>query len=106
VRLSGGQKQRLGIARAILFNAPILILDEATASLDSESEQIIQKSIQNLIKNKTVIAIAHRLSTLNIMDRIIVMDQGQVVEDATHAELMNKKGMYYNLWQHQSDNFY
>lgn len=106
VRLSGGQKQRLGIARAILFNAPILILDEATASLDSESEQIIQKSIQNLIKDKTVIAIAHRLSTLNIMDRIIVMDKGQIIEDGTHKKLIKDKGTYYQLWQHQSDNFY
>jgi len=106
VRLSGGQKQRLGIARAILFNAPILILDEATASLDSESEQIIQQSIQNLIKDKTVIAIAHRLSTLNIMDRIIVMNKGQIIEDGSHEKLIKDKGMYYQLWKHQSDNFY
>ena len=106
IRLSGGQKQRLGIARAILFNAPILILDEATASLDSESEQIIQKSIENLIKHKTVIAIAHRLSTLNIMDRIIVMDKGQIIEDGSHKQLIKDKGTYYQLWQHQSDNFY
>lgn len=106
VRLSGGQRQRLGIARAILFNAPILILDEATASLDSESEQIIQKSIENLIKDKTVIAIAHRLSTLNIMDRIIVMDKGQIIEDGSHKQLIKDKGTYYQLWQHQSDNFY
>lgn len=106
VMLSGGQKQRLGIARAILFNAPVLILDEATASLDSKSETIIQKSVENLIKDKTVIAIAHRLSTLNIMDRIIVMQNGQIIEDGTHKQLLNNKGIYYQLWQHQSDNFY
>jgi len=106
VRLSGGQKQRLGIARAILFDAPILILDEATASLDSKSEEVIQSSIENLIKNKTVIAIAHRLSTLDIMDRILVMKNGEIVEDGSQKELLNKKGAYYELYTNQNDKFY
>ena len=106
VRLSGGQKQRLGIARAILFDAPILILDEATASLDSKSEEVIQKSIANLIKNKTVIAIAHRLSTLDIMDRILVMKNGRIIEDGSQKELLKQKGAYYELYTNQNDKFY
>ena len=106
VRLSGGQKQRLGIARAILFDAPILILDEATASLDSKSEEVIQNSIENLIQNKTVIAIAHRLSTLDIMDRILVMKKGKIVEDGSQKELLNKKGAYFELYTNQNDKFY
>jgi len=106
VKLSGGQKQRLGIARAILFDAPILILDEATASLDSKSEEVIQKSIANLIKNKTVIAIAHRLSTLDIMDRILVMKNGRIIEDGSQKELLKQKGAYYELYTNQNDKFY
>jgi len=106
VKLSGGQKQRIGIARAILFDAPILILDEATASLDSKSEEVIQKSIKNLIKNKTVIAIAHRLSTLDIMDRILVMKNGRIIEDGSQKDLLNEKGAYYDLYTNQNDKFY
>ncbi len=105
VKLSGGQRQRIGIARAILENAPILLLDEATASLDSKSEQHIQSALQELIQGKTVIAIAHRLSTLSIMDRIIVMKAGRIVEDGTHADLLKRKGEYYKLWQNQAGEF-
>lgn len=105
VKLSGGQRQRIALARVILENAPILILDEATSALDSETEVAIQKSLETLMDGKTVIAIAHRLSTLLQMDRIIVMDQGQIVEDGTHAELLAKGGIYADLWLHQSGGF-
>jgi len=105
VKLSGGQRQRVGIARAILFDTPIVILDEATASLDVESERFIQKSIANLIKNKTVLCIAHRLSTLNIMDEILVMDKGQIIEHGTHKDLIDRAGKYSNLWKYQNNNF-
>ena len=105
VKLSGGQRQRIGIARAILFDTPIVILDEATASLDVESERYIQKSIENLIKNKTVLCIAHRLSTLNIMDEILVMDKGQIIEHGTHKDLIDRAGKYADLWKYQNNNF-
>ena len=105
VKLSGGQRQRIGIARAILFDTPIVILDEATASLDVESERYIQKSIENLIKNKTVLCIAHRLSTLNIMDEILVMDKGQIIEHGTHKDLIDQAGKYADLWKYQNNNF-
>ena len=105
VKLSGGQKQRSAIARVILKNAPILLLDEATSSLDSEVEIIIQESLDILMKGKTVIAIAHRLSTIAAMDRLIVMDNGKIIEEGNHRSLIKKKGLYYQLWQHQSGGF-
>ncbi len=106
IMLSGGERQRIAIARAILKNAPILILDEATSALDSESEYYIQQALKELMKNKTVIAIAHRLSTLKEMDRIIVMDNGRIIEEGTHKQLLRKKGAYYNFYNMQSSGFF
>jgi len=105
VKLSGGQRQRIAIARAILKNAPILILDEATSQLDSVTEQLIQESLSNLMQSKTTIIIAHRLSTLLHMDRILVFEQGKVVEDGSHNELLKKKGLYRTLWDAQVGGF-
>jgi ATP-binding cassette subfamily B protein len=105
VKLSGGQKQRVAIARAMLKDAPILVLDEATSALDSESEVAIQKALHALMEGKTVIAIAHRLSTLREMDRIIVLDTGKIVEDGTHKKLTKAGGMYARLWEHQAGGF-
>jgi ABC-type multidrug transport system fused ATPase/permease subunit len=105
VRLSGGERQRVAIARAFIKDAPILILDEATSALDSETESLIQDAIDRLCKGRTVIAIAHRLSTLARMDRILVMDQGKIVEEGTHAQLLALKGHYASLWQRQSAGF-
>ncbi|HMU66114.1 MAG TPA: ABC transporter ATP-binding protein, partial [Cellvibrionaceae bacterium] len=105
VKLSGGQRQRIAIARVILKNAPILILDEATSALDSEVEIAIQEQLLGLMDGKTVIAIAHRLSTIARMDRLIVLDQGRVVEQGTHAQLLAANGHYAALWQHQSGGF-
>lgn len=104
-KISGGQRQRIAIARAILQNRPILILDEATSALDSESEVKIQRALDTLWQGKTVIAVAHRLSTLRNMDRIIVMEQGRIVEDGSHTELLKQKGTYAKLWSHQSGGF-
>ncbi|MFN3188448.1 MAG: ABC transporter ATP-binding protein [Candidatus Paceibacteria bacterium] len=105
VKLSGGQKQRIAIARAMLKDAPILILDEATSALDSESEMVIQKALHILMAGKTVIAIAHRLSTLREMDRIIVLDSGKIIEDGAHDALLAYDGTYAKLWQHQAGGF-
>ncbi|MBP6883870.1 MAG: ABC transporter ATP-binding protein [Candidatus Pacebacteria bacterium] len=106
VKLSGGERQRVAIARAILKDAPILILDEATSSLDSHSEMLIQDALHNLIKNKTTIIIAHRLSTIRQMDRIVVLEEGKIVEDGTHDDLLNKDmGVYKKLWDLQAGGF-
>ncbi len=106
VKLSGGERQRVAIARAILKNAPILVLDEATSALDSESELLIRDALRNLIQNKTTIVIAHRLSTIREMDRIVVVSEGKIVEDANHEELINKKsGIYKKLWNIQAGGF-
>lgn len=105
VKLSGGQRQRIAIARAILKDAPILVLDEATSALDSESEKLIQASLDELMKDRTSIVIAHRLSTIAKLDRIIVLDKGRIVEDGAHNELIEQKGIYANLWNHQSGGF-
>lgn len=105
VKLSGGQRQRVAIARAMLKNAPILVLDEATSALDSESEVLIQDALWKLMQNKTAIVIAHRLSTVQKLDRIIVLDKGKIVEDGSHTELLAKNGTYARLWAHQSGGF-
>lgn len=105
VTLSGGQRQRIAIARVLLKDAPILILDEATSALDSEIEASIQQSLNKLMQGKTVIAIAHRLSTIAAMDRLIVFDKGEIVEQGTHQQLIAKNGVYTKLWNHQSGGF-
>jgi ATP-binding cassette subfamily B protein len=105
VKLSGGQRQRIAIARAILKDAPILVLDEATSALDSEVEATIQHALDKAMEHKTVIAIAHRLSTIARMDRIIVLDQGQIVEEGTHASLLARDGLYARYWHRQSGGF-
>ena len=105
IKLSGGQRQRIAIARAILKDAPILVLDEATSALDSESEKLIQASLDTLMKNRTAIVIAHRLSTIAKLDRIIVLENGKIIEDGSHQQLLAQNGTYARLWNHQSGGF-
>jgi ATP-binding cassette subfamily B multidrug efflux pump len=105
VKLSGGQRQRIAIARVLLKNAPILVLDEATSALDSEVEQAIQENLYTLMEGKTVIAVAHRLSTIAAMDRLVIMDKGRIVEEGTHKELLALDGVYASLWRRQSGGF-
>ena len=105
VKLSGGQRQRIVIARAMIKDAHILVLDEATSALDSESEVLIQKALWTLMEGKTAIVIAHRLSTIQKMDRIIVLNEGKIIEEGSHTQLLAKKGAYANLWKHQSGGF-
>ena len=105
VKLSGGQRQRIAIARVMLKDAPILLLDEATSALDSEVEAAIQESLDKMMDGKTVIAIAHRRSTIAAMDRLVVLDKGRIIEEGTHAELLEKRGLYAKLWAHQSGGF-
>jgi ATP-binding cassette subfamily B protein/ATP-binding cassette subfamily B multidrug efflux pump len=105
VKLSGGQRQRIAIARMMLKNAPVLILDEATSALDSEVEAAIQENLFKLMENKTVIAVAHRLSTIAALDRLIVLDEGRIVEEGTHDQLIARGGLYAQLWKRQSGGF-
>ena len=105
VKLSGGQRQRIALARAILKDSPVLVLDEATSALDSEVENSIQNALELVMENKTVLAIAHRLSTLAKMDRIIVLSDGQIVEEGTHRQLLKINGLYRQYWDKQSGGF-
>ena len=105
IKLSGGQRQRIAIARAILADAPILVLDEATSALDSESEALVQDALANLMQGRTSIVVAHRLSTVASLDRIVVLDNGKIVEDGTHASLIDASGEYAHLWDRQTGAF-
>jgi ATP-binding cassette subfamily B protein len=105
VKLSGGERQRVALARAFLANAPILVLDEATSALDSITEHQIQLAIADLLKGRTCIIIAHRLSTIQRADKIIVMENGSIVEEGAHEELLSKEGVYADLWSHQSGGY-
>jgi ATP-binding cassette, subfamily B, bacterial len=101
IKLSGGQRQRLAIARAFLRDAPIILLDEATSALDTESEQAIQEALGRLVRGRTVIAIAHRLSTLSSFDRILVLDRGRIMEDGSSEELLRRRGLYSKMYGRQ-----
>ena len=103
--MSGGQRQRIAIARVFLKDAPILVLDEATSALDSEVEAAIQENLLKLMQGKTVIAIAHRLSTISALDKLVVIEQGRIVEQGCHEELARSKGLYAELWKRQSGGF-
>ena len=103
VKLSGGQKQRISIARVFLKNPPILLLDEATSALDNESEYLIEKSLEKLAKGRTTLTIAHRLTTIQNSDRIVVLDKNGIQEEGNHKELLEKKGIYYRLWTGNDD---
>jgi len=105
VKLSGGQRQRIAVARAILKNAPILILDEATSALDSVTENLIQEGLHHVMSDRTTIVVAHRLSTLADMDRILVFDKGEIIEDGTQEELLSKNGHFAMLWNMQVNGF-
>ena len=105
VKLSGGQRQRIALARVILKDAPVLVLDEATSALDSEVEAAIQDTLYGMMEGKTVIAIAHRLSTIAAMDRILVIDEGRVIEEGTHEALLDRGGLYASFWARQSGGF-
>ncbi|MBT8456591.1 MAG: ATP-binding cassette domain-containing protein, partial [Alphaproteobacteria bacterium] len=105
VKLSGGQRQRVALARVMLKDAPILVLDEATSALDSEVEAAIQQTLYGMMEGKTVIAIAHRLSTIAQMDRILVLDDGRIAEQGSHAELLARNGLYARFWGRQSGGF-
>jgi ATP-binding cassette subfamily B protein len=105
VKLSGGQRQRIALARAFLKDAPILVLDEATSALDSEVEANIQSALSRVMEGKTVLAIAHRLSTISAMDRIVVLDDGRIVEEGTHDQLLARGGLYSRYWNRQSGGF-
>jgi subfamily B ATP-binding cassette protein MsbA len=102
VKLSGGQRQRISIARALLANPKVIILDEATSNLDTESESFIQRSLQDLMRNRTTFVIAHRLSTIQKADQILVIEEGKIVERGKHDELIAKKGRYFDLFTYQS----
>ena len=105
VKLSGGQRQRIAIARAILADRPILVLDEATSALDSESEHLVQEALERLMRGRTCIVVAHRLSTVAGLDRIVVMSEGAIVEDGTHEQLKEAGGEYEQLWDRQTGAF-
>ncbi|NNE38103.1 MAG: ATP-binding cassette domain-containing protein, partial [Gammaproteobacteria bacterium] len=105
IKLSGGQRQRIAIARVLLKDAPILIMDEATSALDSEVEAAIRENLYTLMQGKTVIAIAHRLSTIAALDRLVVVDEGKIIEEGTHTTLIARKGLYAQLWARQSGGF-
>ena len=105
VKLSGGQRQRIAIARVFLKDAPILVMDEATSALDSEVEAVIQENLNELMHGKTVIAIAHRLSTISALDRLIVLDEGNIIEEGNHSALVKQGGLYADLWNRQSGGF-